>query len=110
MITPHTILIHRITFALNLLLTSEIRNVSPMNQENEAHATPVINGVSCPAANVTWKAPSIMVPSMIACGLNQVTTQADEMVFLMDMVVQHLITRSMQSVVLQSHQALLQVL
>ena len=54
--------------------------------EKDAHATPVINGVSCPAANVTWKAPSIIVPSMIACGLNQVTTQADEMVFLMDMV------------------------
>ena len=86
MITPHTILIHRITFALNLLLISEIKDVRPMNQEKDAHATPVINGVSCPAANVTWKAPSIIVPSMIACGLNQVTTQADEMVFLMDMV------------------------
>ena len=52
-----------------------------MNQEKDAHATPVINGVSCPAANVTWKAPSIIVPSMIACGLNQVTTQADEILF-----------------------------
>ena len=42
MITPHTILIHRITFALNLLLISEIKNVRPMNQEKDAHATPCL--------------------------------------------------------------------
>jgi len=78
------ILIQRKTFASNLLLKTEIKNVNPVNQMQEAETTPVIKGTDCSAGRVTRKAPSIIVPSMIACGLNHVTTQADNIVLPME--------------------------
>ena len=68
-------------FAFKRFRNAEIRRVSPMNQRNEADTTPKIKGKDWEAGRVTWKAPSIMVPSMIAWGLNQVTTKAEEIVF-----------------------------
>ena len=70
---------------LNLSLNMEISRVTPVNHRQEARATPEIKGMDWEPGRVTWKAPSIMVPSMMAWGLNQVTTQAEEMVLRMDM-------------------------
>ena len=42
---------------------------------------PDINGRAWLESKVTWKAPNIIVPSMIARGLNQVTTQAEVIVY-----------------------------
>lgn len=84
MITPQTKLITRNTLALNRLLKIEIIKVNPVNHKQDAAATPEINGVDCDAVSVTWNAPSIIVPSIIAWGLNQVTTQAEEIVFRTD--------------------------
>lgn len=81
---PQTTLIIRRTFALNLLLKIEITKVNPVNHKQDAAATPEINGVDCDAVSVTRNAPSIIVPSMTAWGLNQVTTQAEEIVFRTD--------------------------
>ena len=68
------------TFGLNLWLNTEISSVSPMNHSAEAISTPVMNGVDCDMVSVALKAPSISVPSMMACGLSHVTTPAVMMV------------------------------
>ena len=46
------------------------------NQMMDAEANPPTKNRSVPAGSVALKAPSIMLPSMRACGLNHVTTQA----------------------------------
>ena len=80
-------MIHRITRLLNLLLNTEISREMDTNHRQEAEATPQMKGRDWEPGRVTRKAPSIMVPSMSAWGLNQVTMQAEEMVFRIDMEV-----------------------
>ena len=46
------------------------------NQITDALPKPKIKGRSPPVGRLARKAPSIMVPSMMACGLNHVTTKA----------------------------------
>ena len=52
-----------------------------INQEKDADATPNIKCIPASLERVALNAPSIIVPSIIACGLNQVTTQADVIAF-----------------------------
>lgn len=51
------------------------------NHRAEALPKPQINGRSPPSGRLARKAPSIMVPSMRAWGLIQVTTKAEEISF-----------------------------
>ena len=51
-----------------------------MNQQKDADVTPNIKYIPASLERVALNAPSIIVPSIIACGLNQVTTQADVIV------------------------------
>ena len=78
---PQMMFIILSTLLLNLLLKIESSVVIPRNQQNDAVATPLMNLSPSAAGSVALKAPSIMVPSMMAWGLNQVTTQAVEMTF-----------------------------
>lgn len=50
--------------------------VSPKNHRQEAAATPLIKSEAVSAGSDERKAPSISVPSITACGLNQVTVKA----------------------------------
>lgn len=60
------LLLFELPFALNNLLKSEITKIKPVNHKNEAEMMPDINGRAWLESKVTWKAPNIMVPSMIA--------------------------------------------
>ena len=73
---PHTILMARSTLVLKRLLNNEMVIDKPVNQMQEAVATPKMKAVDWVGGKLALKAPSIIVPSIIACGLNQVTTQA----------------------------------
>ena len=55
----------------------------PKNHSTDALAKPQMKNTSLPAGRLARNAPSIMVPSMMACGLNHVTTQAVEITFQM---------------------------
>ena len=48
----------------------------PENHRQEAAATPLIKSEAVSAGSDERKAPSISVPSITACGLNQVTVKA----------------------------------
>ena len=69
-------LMTRSTLSLNFALKSEMSVVTPKNQRTEAEPAPSTNGTSSPAGKEAWNAPKSIVPSMSACGLNQVTTHA----------------------------------
>ena len=73
---PQTTLIMRMVLSVIFALKSEIRVEMPKNHISDAEANPVTKKRSVPSGSVALNAPSIMEPSMIACGLNQVTTQA----------------------------------
>ena len=73
---PHIILIARKTLALKRSLNNEMVIAKPVNQMQEALATPKMKAVDWVGGKLALKAPSIIVPSIIAWGLNQVTTQA----------------------------------
>ena len=73
---PHTILIVRSTLVLKRSLNNEMVIDKPVNQMQEAVATPKMKAVDWVGGKLALKAPSIIVPSIIAWGLNQVTTQA----------------------------------
>ena len=66
----------RSTLALKRSLNNEMVIDKPVNQMQEALATPKMKAVDWVGGKLALKAPSIIVPSIIACGLNQVTTQA----------------------------------
>ena len=53
----------------------------PLNQMKLADVKPRMKGRSPPAGSVALNAPNIMVPSMRACGLSHVTTNAATMIF-----------------------------
>ena len=55
--------------------------LKPINQEKDADVTPSIKYIPVSLESVALNAPSSIVPSIIACGLNQVTTQADVIAF-----------------------------
>lgn len=74
--TPHTTLIVRSTLALKRLLKVEMVIAKPVNHRKEAVATPQMKAVDWVGGRLALKAPSIIVPSIIAWGLNHVTTQA----------------------------------
>ena len=76
MTAPHTLLMMFSTFSLNLAPSSDTMVESARNQITDALPKPQIKGRSPPAGRLARKAPSIMVPSMMACGLNHVTTKA----------------------------------
>lgn len=61
---------------MNLALNSEMIVEMLRNQSTEALANPATKNRSVPSGRVALKAPSIMEPSMSACGLNHVTTHA----------------------------------
>ena len=63
--------------------TNSVKNV---NHRQDALTTPDKKLRDAPAGKTARKAPSIMVPSIIAWGLNQVTTQAVEMVLGIDTI------------------------
>ena len=81
MTMPQITLIIRRILSVNFALNRESRVEIPKNQRVEAQPTPKMNSVLLAAGRVARKAPSIMEPSIRACGLNQVTTQAVEMTF-----------------------------
>ena len=60
------LLLFDLPFALNNLLKSEITKIKPVNHKNEAEMMPDMNGKAWLESKVTWNAPSIIVPSMIA--------------------------------------------
>ena len=64
------------TFSVILLLKHVINIVIPINHIQEAKATPDINFIPSPGGREALNAPNIILPSIIACGLNYVTTQA----------------------------------
>ena len=66
----------RSTLVLKRSLNNEMVIDKPVNQMQEAVATPKMKAVDWVGGKLALKAPSIIVPSIIACGLNQVTTQA----------------------------------
>lgn len=66
-----------VIFALKIDITVEM----PKNHITEAEAKPPTKKASVPAGSVVLKAPSIMEPSINACGLNQVTTHAEVITF-----------------------------
>ena len=73
---PQILLITVSTFSLNRAPSREITVVTPKNHSTEAEAKPPMKNPSVPAGSPARKAPSIMVPSISAWGLNQVITQA----------------------------------
>ena len=81
MTRPQTILIMRRALSLNFALKSETIVATDVNQITDALAKPPANRKSVPAGSVALNAPSIIEPSIKACGLNQVTTQAVVMTF-----------------------------
>lgn len=81
---PQTKLILFKAFAWKQLLKIEITKVNPVNQRQDATPTPEMNGIDFAAGKAAWNAPNIIVPSITACGLNHVTTQAEDIVFRMD--------------------------
>ena len=68
------------TAGVKRVLKVEIIRVTAVNQRKDAAVTPVMKGADSAGGRAARKAPSIMVPSIMAWGLNQVTTQAEEMV------------------------------
>lgn len=76
MTTPQIMLIIRSALSLNLVLNNETMVATEVNQITEALAKPPAKKKSVPAGSVALKAPSIIEPSIRACGLNQVTTHA----------------------------------
>lgn len=64
--------VRSVIFALNKEIIVEI----PRNHITDALANPPTKKKSIPAGRVALKAPSIIEPSIKACGLNHVTTQA----------------------------------
>lgn len=70
---PHTTFITRSVLGVNLALNSDMTVEIVRNQITEAEAKPPTKKRSVPSGRVALKAPSIMLPSMRACGLNQVT-------------------------------------
>lgn len=73
---PQTMFITRSVLSVNFALNSEIIVEIDKNHRTEAEAKPPTKNKSVPAGKVALKAPSIMLPSIIAWGLNQVTAQA----------------------------------
>ena len=69
------------TLLLNLWLNNDIKILNPINQQKDADVTPSIKCIPASLERVALNAPSITVPSIIACGLNHVTTQADVIAF-----------------------------
>ena len=59
-----------------LALNSEMIVEIPRNHITDALAKPPTKKKSVPSGRVALNAPSIIEPSMRACGLNHVTTQA----------------------------------
>ena len=60
-----------------------VMNVAKVkNQVNEAIQTPMMKYFAMSASNVALKPPSKSDPSMMACGLSQVTAKQDKMVLI----------------------------
>ena len=83
MTAPQTLLMMFSTFSLNLLPSRETTVDSVRNQITEAEPKPQMKNRSPPLVRVARKAPSIMVPSMMAWGFSQVTTKAEPASFQM---------------------------
>ena len=64
------------TFSVILLLKHIINIVIPINHIHDAKATPDINFIPSPDGREALNAPNIILPSIIAWGLNHVTAQA----------------------------------
>ena len=72
-----------ITFSAVLVILDLNRDTivdNPNHHVADAQHTPVINAKLSPGGREALNAPRSIVPSMIACGLNQVTTQAVVMI------------------------------
>lgn len=74
------------SLGLKRRLDMEMMRVRPANHRHEAEATPIMKRAPFEAGRAAWKAPSIIVPSMRAWGLNHVTTQAEQIVLFIDVL------------------------
>ena len=64
-------------------LKSETKVDIPNHQRNDARQTPEMKSVPAYPGIEAWKAPSIRLPSIRACGLSHVTTKAVVKTFVM---------------------------
>ena len=77
---PHTRLMFVNTFGVSLDLKRLTRSTKLENHVIEASDTPVINNMPCVCESVALNPLSNIVPSIIACGFNQVTVKHMPMV------------------------------